>query len=350
MPIRSRRGALVRTARRRLTALLTTAMVSTSVLLSVATAWAPSAFADASPAPAGTSQLITVNAPSSSSTTATLTAWQRGSDGTWRVAIGPVAAYVGAAGIGQASETTQHTPAGTYSLTQAFGRQVNPGTRMPYFKTDAMDWWDENPSSPTYNLHVRRASSPGGNSENLYYAGSVYDYAVNIDYNLARVPGAGSGIFLHVSNGRPTGGCVAVDRSVMVSLLRWLDPAQHPYILTKVGAPWLPFLPIGAVDAVRAGTAGQVTVAGWAADRSSPGVTERVDTWISGPSGRRGYSTFTRIARPDVRRVYPWAGGATGFNVSVPIQGHGVNVVCVYAISIRQQNRHTGLGCRSIRV
>jgi L,D-peptidoglycan transpeptidase YkuD (ErfK/YbiS/YcfS/YnhG family) len=42
--------------------------------------------------------------------------------------------------------------------------------------------------------------------------------------NPKRVPGAGSAFFLHVSSGRPTAGCVAVPRSNMVDLLRWLKP------------------------------------------------------------------------------------------------------------------------------
>ena len=325
-------------------------LLLTSAVLSVATVAAPSALADASPAPAGSSQLITVNAPSSTSTTATLTAWQRGSDGTWRVAIGPVPAHVGGTGIGRASEGSAHTPAGTFALTQAFGRQANPGTRLRYFRTDTLDWWDENPSSPTYNLHVRQSRSPGGASENLYNSGSVYDYVVNMDYNTARVPGAGSAFFLHVSDGGPTAGCVSVDRSVMVALLRWLDPAQHPYIYNRVGAAWLPHLPVGSLDVVKLAAPGQLLVAGWAADRSSPGVSERVDTYISGPAGRLHFATFTRGSRPDVQRAYPWAGGRSGFNRVVPIAGHGVNVVCSYAISIRQPARHTDLGCRSIRV
>ena len=311
---------------------------------------APPALADASPAPAGSSQLITVNAPTSGSTTATVTAWQRGPDGMWRAAIGPVPARVGSGGIGHASEGSDHTPAGTFALTQAFGRQNNPGTRMPYFRTDAWDWWDENPSSPTYNLHVRQAGSPGGASENLYYSGSVYDYVVNMDYNMARVPGAGSAFFLHVSDGTPTAGCVSVDRSVMVAILRWLDPARHPSISIRVGTPWQPYLPTGFLDSVRPGVPGQLVATGWAADRSSPTVREPVHLYVYGPAGPSNYyGAVTGRSRPDVLRAYPWAGGSTGFSQAVRIRGHGVNTVCAYAISIRAPSRHTLLGCRSIR-
>ncbi len=171
--------------------------------------------------------LTVVAAPGSSN--ATLQAWRRISGG-WASVVGPVPAKVGPTGIGQASESSANTPAGTYSLTQAFGRQSNPGTALPYFQTGWQDWWDENPSSPTYNLHVVQSQSPGGNSENLYDAGPVYDEAVVIDYNTARVPGAGSGFFLHVTNGSPTAGCVAITQPDLVAVMQFLTPGQHPDI------------------------------------------------------------------------------------------------------------------------
>jgi L,D-peptidoglycan transpeptidase YkuD (ErfK/YbiS/YcfS/YnhG family) len=49
------------------------------------------------------------------------------------------------------------------------------------------------------------------------------------------VPGAGSAFFLHVSVGQPTAGCVAIDSSTLVSIMRWLNPAQHPRIATGIG-------------------------------------------------------------------------------------------------------------------
>ena len=195
---------------------------------------------ESSPAPASCRQLIAVNAGNSTTTVATLNAWQRYPDGSWRRQFGPIPAHVGSLGVGQASEGSSKTPAGTFAMDVAFGRQADPGTTMPYFTTDPLDWWDCNPTSPTYNQHVRRSSSPGGNSENLYYVGALYDYAVNINHNPRRVPGAGSAIFLHVTDGGPTGGCVSIDRSALAAILRWLKPTHHPYATIRVGSSWTP--------------------------------------------------------------------------------------------------------------
>jgi L,D-peptidoglycan transpeptidase YkuD (ErfK/YbiS/YcfS/YnhG family) len=179
--------------------------------------------------PPGVTQLITVRTSSPTATSGYLRAYDLVGS-TWTLRYGPVFAYVGAQGVGKAGESVSRTPAGNYPLTGAFGRKPDPGTAMSYFRTDTRDWWDSNPSSPTYNTHVRRTSSPGGNSENLYRTGWVYDYAIVVGYNTARVPEAGSAIFLHLRNGGPTGGCASVDRASMVWLLRWLDPAENPYI------------------------------------------------------------------------------------------------------------------------
>ncbi|MGY1857119.1 L,D-transpeptidase family protein, partial [Modestobacter sp. SYSU DS0290] len=208
-------------------------MRSLLVLLLVAGAVLVSGGPAGAGAPASAAQLITVETASASATTGTLRAWERVGGG-WRLARGPYPVFVGGSGVGQAREGSSTTPAGTYPLTEAFGRLPNPGTAMPWFQSDTQDWWDGNPSSPTYNLHVRRSSSPGGASENLYGSGPVYDYAVNIGYNLGRVPGAGSAIFLHVSNGRPTAGCVSMDREALAGLLRWLRPDAEPHIMINV--------------------------------------------------------------------------------------------------------------------
>lgn len=400
-------------------------------------------------------QLITVVADSASATTATLTAWER-SDAGWRSVVGPVTAFVGAAGIGQASEGSTRTPAGTWALGQAFGRQPNPGTAMPYFRTDSNDWWNGNVNSPAYNTHVRQAGNPGGASENLYGAGAVYDYAVDMGYNTARVPGAGSAMFLHVTDGRPSAGCVAIDRAALVSILRWLDPAKQPVIDIAVADPaarspigyldsvqqpttntvrvagWaidpdrlrapidvhvydfrpdgtaaglavradqqradLPPLfpgvndahgyvatltltgtgrhtvcayginvgdggnatlgcsavdlppPVGSYDAIGLSN-GQITVGGWAANPGAPGAVLPLEARMTGPAGTSFPALTTGAGRPDVASVYPWAGGATGFAQTLPVQGEGQHQVCIGVPAAPQPS--VALGCRTIQV
>jgi L,D-peptidoglycan transpeptidase YkuD (ErfK/YbiS/YcfS/YnhG family) len=188
--------------------------------------------------PGSSSQVVTVVAPTARSTTATLTAWQRGPSG-WSPVLGPVTARIGSAGVGRASEGSTRTPAGTFTLTEAFGRAGDPGTALPYRVVDGDDWWVSDVASPRYNRYAECA--PGtcdfdeGAGENLYAAGSVYDQAVVIDYNRGGTPGAGSAFFLHVSNGAPTAGCVAVDAGSLMSLLRWIDPGARPLIALGVG-------------------------------------------------------------------------------------------------------------------
>lgn len=184
---------------------------------------------------AALSQMIVVSVPAADSPTGTLTAYQR--DGsTWRAVLGPTPADLGELGVGTPQDDVFRTPVGTYPLGQAFGREPNPGTRMPYFQATEADWWDEDQDSPTYNTHVHADEIDSTDAENLYDSGSIYDYAVLIAHNPERTPGRSAGIFLHVSDGEPTWGCVAIGRDEMRSVLRWLNPAESPHITIGVGA------------------------------------------------------------------------------------------------------------------
>jgi L,D-peptidoglycan transpeptidase YkuD (ErfK/YbiS/YcfS/YnhG family) len=205
-----------------------------AVLLSIA----PAVPAAAEPASPQTTQWIVVGVPEASATTGTLTAYQRVGQ-VWKAVLGPTEAKVGELGIGAPADGVYRTPEGTFAFDQAFGRQPNPGTKLPYFQADDQDWWDEDADSPTYNTHVRSVESPSGITENLYDSGPVYDYAVNMAVNPQRIPGKVSGIFLHVTDGNPTWGGVAIGRDEMRSILTWLDPAADPRITVGVGTPSL---------------------------------------------------------------------------------------------------------------
>ncbi len=92
------------------------------------------------------------------------------------------------------------------------------------------------PTTPTSAVEPPTAPSTPGPSEQLDLVDPEYDYAVVIDANMNPVvPGAGSAFFLHVANGAPTAGCVAIDQGTLVTIMQWLDPAHHPRIAIGLG-------------------------------------------------------------------------------------------------------------------
>jgi L,D-peptidoglycan transpeptidase YkuD (ErfK/YbiS/YcfS/YnhG family) len=186
--------------------------------------------------PTGTArQVVTVVAGATTDTRGTLQPWRKVPGGWLRV--GPaVAAWLGSDGMtARPSEQISAVPMGSYSLTQAFGRDADPGTALPYVQTTPADWWISE-TGPLYNTLQRCAAecpfTLGAPNEHLYYETPFYDFAVVIDYNRDPVrQGAGSAFFLHVAVGAPTAGCVSIEQSHLVRIMRWLDPARHPRIL-----------------------------------------------------------------------------------------------------------------------
>lgn len=113
------------------------------------------------------------------------------------------------------------SPTGVFTLTDAGGRLPDPGTKLPYDRSNGF-----------------AISGTGFDGESL--AGS-FDYVVAINYN--RQPGRsprdwtrplgasrGGGIWLHVDHGGPTRGCIGLSPAHLKELLRALDPAAHPVI------------------------------------------------------------------------------------------------------------------------
>jgi L,D-peptidoglycan transpeptidase YkuD (ErfK/YbiS/YcfS/YnhG family) len=73
----------------------------------------------------------------------------------------------------------------------------------------------------------------GANPEPMHNV-PVYNYAAVIAYNLARTPGAGSAIFLHVGDGHATAGCVSLPQAQLRKIIRWLTPTSDPVIAMGV--------------------------------------------------------------------------------------------------------------------
>lgn len=186
-------------------------------------------------------QVITVRVATAESTRGTIEAWTwNESSGRYVRTLGPIGAYVGSDGVGRASERTSRTPAGVFTVTEAFGRFRDPGTLLPYRRVGLSDWWVSDVRSAKYNTFQN--CSPGARcgfdqsrSEQLG-AVNAYGYSVVIDYNRAPVVrGAGSAFFLHVSEGKPTEGCVSIARRQLQSLLTWLRPDAAPLISIGIG-------------------------------------------------------------------------------------------------------------------
>ena len=182
------------------------------------------------------SQLITVVARTRASTHGALRLWTR-RGACWRQTSGPWTAWLGEHGTSPAKrEGDRRTPTGIFGFMRTmYGIAPSPGTRYAYRRIVCGDWWVEDPASPFYNRfrHVRCGSTPPfrTKSEDLSRSTTAYQHLAVIAYNASPiVPGRGSGIFLHVSTGRPTLGCVSLPLPRLIATLRWLRPAAAPRI------------------------------------------------------------------------------------------------------------------------
>ena len=194
------------------------------------------AVADAISGTSHSGQLITVISPTLRSQSATLEYFLR-QGGCFRLAAGPYPALVGLNGLSaHHHEGDDTTPIGLFGFQSTlYGVLPNPGVAYQYHRLVCGDWWDEQPSSPLYNhfVHVPCGAKPnfGGGSEALWETVPSYNYFAVIAYNRHPiVPGKGSAIFLHVSAGQPTAGCVSIPVTDLLRILRALRPNMNPLI------------------------------------------------------------------------------------------------------------------------
>jgi L,D-peptidoglycan transpeptidase YkuD (ErfK/YbiS/YcfS/YnhG family) len=189
----------------------------------------------------GSSQLVTVTASHARATVATVRLWRRDAGGCWTAAAGPWTAHLGRNGVSSVRrEGDGTTPAGVYGLGPViYGNGPDPGVRFRYERLRCGDWWDESPSSPTYNRFVRLRCGLrpafAGAGDGLWRSPRAYRHLVVVEFNVDPVvPGRGSGIFIHVDRGEPTSGCVSLPLPRLVALLRWLRPGLAPLVAIGV--------------------------------------------------------------------------------------------------------------------
>ncbi len=186
--------------------------------------------------PAGTAQVLTVTNQKQASSYASFNAFSL-TGGTWVHTWGSWTARIGAAGFanpGQKIEGDVLTPQGTYGFQFMFGVNANPGVHFQWRHAYRYDYWDDDPRSSRYNLWTDIRHYPAGKNPEPMHNVPSYNYAAVIAYNLARAPGVGSAIFLHVGDGLATAGCVSLPQAELVKVIRWLTPGSHPVITMGV--------------------------------------------------------------------------------------------------------------------
>lgn len=174
-------------------------------------------------------------------------------DGRWQQVGAAVPVTVGKAGAawGVGLSTPLHdggpikregdnrSPAGVFTIGEAFGYAARADTAMGYRALSASDYCVDVSSSPQYNRIVDErkvgAAAVKGSTEpmrrDLHAHGDQrYRQGFVIEHNPNAVPQQGSCIFAHLwkSPGTATTGCTAMQPKVMQRLLAWLKPQEQP--------------------------------------------------------------------------------------------------------------------------
>lgn len=206
--------------------------------------------ADSISPPLESRQALLVVAPEWKSSSATLQRFARVSaGGRWDAAGQPMPVLVGERGLGwglglhripddggpRKVEGDRRAPAGIFRLTGAFGRAAKPQGSLPWQAiTPTLEAIDD-PASRFYNRVVDRARVAQPDWRSSERMATIPDYALGVvvAHNPQNVRGAGSCIFLHLWLGerRGTAGCTVLRERDLLTLVRWLDPAQRPVLI-----------------------------------------------------------------------------------------------------------------------
>lgn len=135
-------------------------------------------------------------------------------------------------------EGDRRAPAGVFRLGEAFGtkpRSARTEWKLPFRELTTTTEAIDDPASRYYNRMVERAQieRPDWRSSEHMADIPAYRIGIIVEHNAQRQPGAGSCIFIHLwtKGDQGTAGCTALRENDLVTLLRWLDPAQQPLLI-----------------------------------------------------------------------------------------------------------------------
>jgi D-alanyl-D-alanine dipeptidase len=206
------------------------------------------------PEMASCQQLVTVTTTSWEGVNATVRLYERtGGGSNWRRLGNPFPAVIGEGGLAwgiglhgtgepgkpRKREGDKRAPAGVFRFGEVFGtphpEQVR-FLRLPYRRVTPATEAIDDPRSKYYNQVVDRTTvthPDWASSESMLQVGGRYRLGVTIQHNAEAYRGLGSCIFFHVWDPHYSGttGCTAAVYSLLLRLLRWLDPHKKPLIV-----------------------------------------------------------------------------------------------------------------------
>lgn len=199
-------------------------------------------------------QLLIVTTPDWHSVSGTLQRYERNRPGkAWRKVGEPIDVVVGKSGMGwgdglfpvpgrAAADPVKHegdgrAPAGIFRVGTTFGYAHDKPAAwlMPYRVLTAATECVDDRDSKYYNQIVERTSVTADwkSSEHMRSEGVYYQWGAVILQNPGDMPGDGSCVFLHVSDGsgEGTAGCTAMVKPELENILGWLKPAENPLVI-----------------------------------------------------------------------------------------------------------------------
>lgn len=162
-------------------------------------------------------------------TTAYVSMHEKNKDGKWEMIL-QSPGYTGLEGMGSADCDHAITPTGTFTIDKAFGIADDPGCQMEYTKVTGDHYWSgDSREGMHFNEFVNIKDVPGldpDECEHIVDYKYEYKYCLNMGYNKECIPQKGSCFFFHCTGlAKPyTGGCVAVNESVMKVIMQKVKP------------------------------------------------------------------------------------------------------------------------------
>ncbi|MDQ8189480.1 L,D-transpeptidase family protein [Roseibacillus persicicus] len=204
--------------------------------------------------PQSTSQAIVGLAGDWNSSHVTLQLYQKDAGGTWTQVSKPWKGRLGSAGLAWGrglhplpagvtlkKEGDRRAPAGVFTLGGAWGyaEKIKHHPNLSYTQITRRDLWVEDPTSRSYNQHIRLDHEPSTTWEKkqqMRQGDTAHSLKLFINHNAPHsIPGAGSAIFFHIWRGggsKATFGCTTMQESNLAAIIQWLDPSKNPvYIL-----------------------------------------------------------------------------------------------------------------------